>query len=331
MKANYITKRAKYSDFLQEWNEIQFNAVKIAARDFMKSAPAWDTFTGEGFRRRSFGMCNFYELENRLGLAYTSSSACAGLWLCNMSVYAPNDWHPTKAAGRYKITAFVMASDCSIWAAVEEENETDIYFLQIAAQESPALAAPANIGEEYKNELAKVWRDDTRMIKYCYGQASQVVRLSGGELVPIEKQKIKTDFCFGYNTDYTGHETSDAQRAAISARENEEYFRNKNLQELRAIVEAFDGKHPRQWVEYTPYIWQKYSGAGNIWGFGWLPCYDLDRRPSGVEYREVNPADVETLRAAYVEELAKMEKRVKSYLKRYGLKKIKTWIYWRDE
>lgn len=184
MKANYITKRAKYSDFLQEWNENQFNAVKIAARDFMKSAPAWDTFNGEGFRRRSFGMCNFYELENRLGLAYTSSGACAGLWLCNMSVYAPNDWHPTKAAGRYKIIAFVMAADCSIWAAVEEENETDIYFLQISA---PELSAPgADPQEEYKNELAKVWAHDTRMIKYCYGQASQVVRLSGGELVPIE-------------------------------------------------------------------------------------------------------------------------------------------------
>lgn len=329
MKTNYITKRAKYSDFLQEWNEIQFNAVKIAARDFMKSAPAWDTFNGEGFRRRSFGMCNFYELENRLGLAYTSSGACAGLWLCNMSVYAPNEWHPTKAAGRYKITAFVMASDCSIWAAVEEENETDVYFLQISAPEVPApLTDPK---EEYKNELAKVWANDTRMINYCHGQASQVVRLSGGELVPIEKQKIKTDFCFGYSTDYTGHEASDAQRAAMHAREDVEYFKEKNLQELRAIVEAFDGKHPRQWVEYTPYIWQKYSGAGNIWGFGWVPYYDYDRRPSGVEYREVSPADVETLRAAYVEELAKMEKRVKSYLKRYGLTKVKTWTYWRDE
>lgn len=331
MKTN-ITKRAKYSDFLQDWNEMQTNAVKIAVRDFLKSAPAWDTFSGDGYRRQSFGLCNFYELERRAGLAYTSSGACAGLWVCNLSIYAPNDWHPTKAAGRYKVVGFVMAADCSIWAAIEEENETDSYFLQISEPTpSTPSATSQNPRDEYRDELAKVWSNDARMIKFCLSEASQVVRLSGGELVPIEKRKIKTDFCFGYSTDYTGHEASDAQRAAMHAREDVEHFREKNLQELRAIVEAFDGKHPREWVEYTPYIWQKYSGAGNIWGFGWVPYYDYDRRPTGVEYREVTPADLETLRAAYVEELHKMEKRLNTYLKRYGLSNIHTWTYWRDE
>lgn len=327
MKTN-ITLFAKYSDFLQDWDEMQTTAVKIAVRDFLKSVPAWDTFSGEGFRRQSFGLCNFYELERRAGLAYTSSGACAGLWVCNLSIYAPCNWHPTKAAGHYKIVGFVMAADCSIWAAIEEENEMDFYFLQIS-EPSPAPAAH-NPRDEYRAELVKVWNNGARMVKYCVSAASQVVRLSGGELVPIKKRKIKTDFCFGYSTDYTGHEARAAWHAAIAAREDVEHFKGKNLQELRAIVEAFDGKHPRQWVEYTPYIW-KNSGAGNIWSFGWVSYYDYERRPSGVEYREVTPADLETLRAAYVEELHKMEKRLNTYLKRHGLSKVNTWTYWRDE
>ena len=34
--------------------------------------------------------------------------------------------------------------------------------------------------------------------------------------------------------------------------------------------------------------------------------------------------------AAYETELSKLNKRLDSYLKRYGLSKLKTWTYWQD-
>jgi len=60
-----------------------------------------------------------YNIDYSLGLAYTSSSDCAGLWVCNLAVY--NRDHVKRLVG------FVMDEDKTIFALWYGDNEEEYY------------------------------------------------------------------------------------------------------------------------------------------------------------------------------------------------------------
>lgn len=160
--------------------------------------------------------------------------------------------------------------------------------------------------------------------KYYRKHYSRAVKLSDG-YVGIEKSRIETHFCFGYRlSSYDSEEYDNANKMVEHARNSAEYFKNKNLEGLNRQIERLSDKSKH--FEITPQYW-KHDDNTKLRNFS---EYDLWR---GIDKdaREITDEDRELLVKALKEELADFNKRLDTYLKRYGTSKLKTWSYWVDE
>ncbi len=148
----------------------------------------------------------------------------------------------------------------------------------------------------------------------------------------FEKPRIDTEFCFGYSDDMDGSDRKEALDMAHHDSTNEEYFKNRNLSDLREVIERYEGKSEERWLE--PYVTHRYRDHGvNIVTIVWLS--DWDAKDSAWQYNNdltpLKKEDRQLILDAYKKELEKFEKRLNTYLKRYGLSKVRSWTYWRDE
>ena len=184
--------------------------------------------------------------------------------------------------------------------------------------------------EEYRAELVKLWRADNKMIDFCIKKISSIRKLSNGGLIVWEKPEINTSFCFGYmgQSDY-----EDAQQMADHAKKNEDYFLSENLGIFDVTIKKIESTLKEN-NENKLYIYKEYSrDSVNLWGFTVLSFSEFINQKERKLYNEIQEAsdeDIRTILEAEQEERAKFEKRLKTYLKRYGLSKVKTWSYWQD-
>lgn len=186
--------------------------------------------------------------------------------------------------------------------------------------------------QEYLAEIVKIWPKSPDMVEYCRKKASAIIKLSTGQFMEFEKPSIDTEFCFGYSDDMDGSDRKDALDMAAHARTNEEYFKNRNLRDLRETIDRYEGKSEDRWLE--PYVTHRYRDYGvNIINIVWLT--DWDAQNSAWQYNNdltpLTEEDRQLVLDAYKKELEKFEKRINTYLKRYGLLKVRSWTYWRDE
>lgn len=155
--------------------------------------------------------------------------------------------------------------------------------------------------------------------------------LDDGTAFIWEKPSIEKRFCFGES----GYDYDEAQRMAAHARNSEEYFRRENLREFDAVIAALDGEGTGFYDHAQPYIQQEsYHGAGTISlsKLVWLCPADFYRMTEQQKQRIRVPyqSELETITEGYKAERTAFEKRLNSYLKRYGLSQVKSWTYWRD-
>lgn len=186
--------------------------------------------------------------------------------------------------------------------------------------------------DEAKAEYVKVWKNDERMIKYCQNEISNAVKLSDGRIVVVEKQKIETSFCFGYSTCGQGGDYNEANNSAHVASTSEKYFREQNLKSLQEKLNLLEGKKEKSWWG-DPYLSQQSyysSGPINNYKVVAIRYCDFVEQTNG-QYSTISETDKKLIIAMYKEEIAKMNKRLDTYLKRYGLSKLNVWTYWMDE
>lgn len=195
--------------------------------------------------------------------------------------------------------------------------------------------------EQLRNEYAKVWKNDSKMINYCVDKAAAVAELVDGELVVIDKQRIEKRFCFGES----GYDYEDAQKAAAHARTSEEYFKTENMKYFKGwiaeLINALNGGDYRLVInERTASDGCKIHGVSlerltdiiDACG-GSCYLYDLPGKRlnvRGKECRIAYPKDYDILIDAYKEAADAHEKKVNAYLKRYGTSQVRSWTYWRD-
>lgn len=154
--------------------------------------------------------------------------------------------------------------------------------------------------------------------KFLTKHYSTLLRLSNGEIVGIEKTKIKTNFCFGYG--FCGissdEEENAAARMAVRAEQDKNYFIEKNIEPLNNIIESFQDERN---------IAALCDGV-DVGSVGTFRKWDADR----IKLYKAKPLTDED-RSAYIEALqeekAAFMKRLQAYLKRFGLSKIKSWSY----
>lgn len=180
--------------------------------------------------------------------------------------------------------------------------------------------------ERYIEEMRKEWSDE-RMIEHYRKTTSYVCQLSNGGLLAFEKQSIETSFCFGYSYTHDQNDYKDANKMVEHAKTNEDYFIKRNL-------EQFDWKLEKINKEDTDiYIFRYYSKSkANVYDFYVLDFYEVNANYyKHLNLQKASEEDKNIIINAIKAERAKFEKRLRTYLKKYGLSKVRSWTYWQDE
>lgn len=197
--------------------------------------------------------------------------------------------------------------------------------------------------EMLTKEYSKVWSDE-HMINYCTNKAATMAILPDGGIITVDKQKIHKEFCFGES----GYDAEDAADAAQNARTNQNYFLNENMKAFRDYIKALEESKTETgntWLHImdTHYIDQQKDCMIRSFQFARTtevleetgPAFLSELFGKQVKIRGcaghiATPEEVDEILTAYKEAAADHEKKVLSYLKRYGTSKVRAWTYWRD-
>lgn len=182
-----------------------------------------------------------------------------------------------------------------------------------------AKAADKALREEYAAVL-KAHGESDYWIAYYLKECGNIVKLTDGSLVIIERPRIETRFCFGES----GYDYDDAVKAAHHASTSESYFRRENLKNLKSWVDFLGRTGDSDLPEDRLYRCPNRDGTTHVWREVWYRATDV------ADAEEVSEADRDLLLAGYKAAYAAFEKRINTYLKRYGMSKVYTWTYWRD-
>ena len=175
---------------------------------------------------------------------------------------------------------------------------------------------------------------DVKYFEFLKSCLSNDLELENGLVLQFEKPRIKTDFCYGYSLYGCNTESYD------NATESVEHAKND-------IVHFIDANIHESMIKY---YYDKFKKAEQVFYSaskdGLLSLDQLsdqeDKRDYQYEYGEsprykeyingeLSKSDIQKILAVLAEELQKFVKRLNTYLKRYGLSKVHSWSYWRDE
>ena len=185
--------------------------------------------------------------------------------------------------------------------------------------------------DAYMEEMTTYWKNDAGMLKHLKTTTALVVELENGDLIPIDKPRIETRFCFAYGLygRSTEEEYNDAENMRQHAETSQEYFIKENLKGINEIIETLKNNDLEvytalHYIGQKPGTRTKDYHITKVWenpenNPAWWANYK--------ELAKMTTADRERLIKAYEEAKQDFIKRLNTYLKRYGLSKLDTWTY----
>ena len=186
----------------------------------------------------------------------------------------------------------------------------------------------ADLIKKHEKSLNQVWNGNQHMIDYCLKECSAYVPLENGNYITLDKPTIETRFCFGYSL--SSHDTEDYDNASdlsMKARKDVDYFMSENLKDFDYRIEQLKDKSNKYGLIL------RYSGQAkndSLKSYTFIDDYRYPNRYKDLDYIPLSDNDRKTIIKALEVEKEKFTKRLKTYLKRFGLSKIDTWTYWRD-
>ena len=170
-----------------------------------------------------------------------------------------------------------------------------------------------------RDEFSKTWRN-AKSVEYAVNKTSGYAEI-GDCIVTFDKPSIETRFCFGEH----GYDYDEAGKFCREMSQSEEYFIRENMRHFddlqESIDEARDG-HADAWLCH--YDDTSDLGYVTFIRLGWLD------RPRGKNPLKLTAEGLDAYEELITDERAKFEKRLRTYLKRYGLSKCRYWTYWAD-
>lgn len=181
--------------------------------------------------------------------------------------------------------------------------------------------------ELVRPQYEKVW-DTPHMVDYCTDKDNIAIVFEDGFILPIEKKSITTSFCFGYG--YCGVSSEeDYQRAhdnMVYADTNEEYFIRKNTEYFDNYIENLQKCYGDKQV----WISGRYSSRNKnmLVSLHFTNSWELERDKMNYPIiRRLSDDEIMDVIEMYQQAKDMMMKRLRTYLKRYGLTKLHTWTY----
>ena len=174
-------------------------------------------------------------------------------------------------------------------------------------------------------EYERIYPKSPDMVEYCMKQASSYVTLKNGRILVFKKHSIEKRFCFstGYNGRQDEEMHDDARAMQAKAETDHNYFIEENMKSFahmdRLLSENKEGKRL-----YTVNAYMSPSKIVCINEWVRMNKTELDQA------YELVAEDIEAIKKQLIEEKEKFTKRLKTYLKRYGLTKVRAWTYLSD-
>jgi hypothetical protein len=185
--------------------------------------------------------------------------------------------------------------------------------------------------DELKAEFAKVWKKDTKMIDYSLKSHSVGIKLSNGKFITFDKPYIDTEFWIGESDCGQGLSHDEAQNVVSNIKSNfEKYFLDKNMSSINNLLKKANDE------TYNFYTVRQYDEIDNNFVCFYLlnsECgYEYNRlRKFGKDFQKVtNEDDIALIKWAIQLQATRFEKRLHTYLKRYGTSKLRCSTYWVD-
>ena len=151
----------------------------------------------------------------------------------------------------------------------------------------------------------------------------------------FRKPDIKTRFCFGYGLngvsiqeDYEG-----AREQKKNMETNKQAFINANLESLNKSIEEIK-TYIKQWIDKEEkFFSSRYNkificknSCDHLAYLAWSSDYENIRNKEMI-IKEATKEDVILIIEVYKQQIENFKKRLNTYLKRYGLSKLRTWTY----
>lgn len=180
----------------------------------------------------------------------------------------------------------------------------------------------------YKECLIDAWKNDEKMVNYCLKSTGYIVELTNGDIVALEKPSIKKNFCFsyGYNGITSEGDEDRAFKAAEFASKSEKYFIDKNMEQVQSNIDSLSKSRDFDKIYLLPHYYRQSEG-NKLKILVYKSYYNDD---CVGKYPEITKEDIKKVIEGYEQIKKDFEKRLMTYLKRYGLTKIKTWTFLSD-
>lgn len=176
-----------------------------------------------------------------------------------------------------------------------------------------------------ENSCIKEYGDDKNSRKYFKWLKNtyldSLTELTSGEIVEIKKPRIKTTFCFGYGFcgRSSNEEQAEAGKMVMTARKSEKFFISENLKQIDIQIKEAEDETRNGYLFGTD--------LNGFYTVEFMFKYKYEQYYGNKPSRVIFADD----RAGYIVALKKckerFEKRLQTYLKRYGLSKIESWSY----
>ena len=198
------------------------------------------------------------------------------------------------------------------------------------------MKSQKELKEKYMKEIETIWPEDS-MRNFLRKQCAYVVELSNGNIICLEKPSIKKDFCFGmgWYGSYTNEEFEAAEDLANIAKTKEEYFISENMKpldnEIAALEKALQGK--KECYTYINYTGQPSDSDLMTYEsvyIGRNPEYSPERWKGLEALKKLDSCDIQAIIDGLNAVKKQFNKRLNTYLKKYGLTKLNVWTYCRD-
>ena len=169
--------------------------------------------------------------------------------------------------------------------------------------------------EELTKNLECVYKNDQKMINWCLKNIDFAIKLRN-RIVTFYKPHIEKKFCFGFDERIEG-DIAEAHKQAEIARNNFEYFKRKNLYQIDNEIAKLEDKNNNFIIS------KKYwNESGDFIGINYVREFDIKNTSDLITDNE---------RKEYIEAYKlykeRFSKRIDTYLKKYGLKKVHSWTY----
>lgn len=173
--------------------------------------------------------------------------------------------------------------------------------------------------QKFLNTQSECWRDYYR--KKCVA----AVEFTPGHYLLFEKKEIKKEFCFGYSDFGQGPTQEEATRECNSI--SPKYVKSRNMEFYQDMEDDIKTGAIRMWAGKEGQT----NHTDHVMTERHFLAYIRDTEHYVSISRANNPDVYTKIEKCFEYAKKSFEKRIDSYLKKYGVSKIKAWTYWLDE